>query len=231
MITDTLRQASDNAAAFWTVLAEARGYRLLRGPGFLTVSGTERYGMRVMVMSPEVPPEALRPVVADRPPGPCTVEDPFGTVTVDGLTPRELPVMIREPAPAPPPARPVSLVTGAGDLAAVERIVVDGFPLSTFQPYRPGEVFPASLLDRDDIAFFRLGDAGAAVTLVAGGVVGAYWVTTMPEHRSQGVGRALMLATLARHPDLPMTLTASRAGRPLYESMGFVTITGSTWWA
>ncbi|MDT7801366.1 MAG: hypothetical protein QOI78_4799 [Actinomycetota bacterium] len=31
-----------------------------------------------------------------------------------------------------------------------------------------------------------------------GGVGGAYWVATLPEHRSKGVGRALMHAVL-RH--------------------------------
>jgi hypothetical protein len=30
---------------------------------------------------------------------------------------------------------------------------------------------------------------------------------------------------------LPVTLTASRAGRPLYESLGFTAAAPSTWWS
>ncbi len=39
-----------------------------------------------------------------------------------------------------------------------------------------------------------------------------------------------MLAALSRYADLPMTLTASRAGKPLYDSLGFTTVTEAVWW-
>ena len=41
----------------------------------------------------------------------------------------------------------------------------------------------------------------------------------------------MMLGSLAHLVDLPVTLTASRLGRPLYESLGFTTAAESTWWS
>lgn len=239
MIVDALVLASSNAAAFWTVLAEARGYQLTRRPGYLAIHGTERYGLRIMVLSPDLSAAdraELQQTVSRHPSGPIMVEDPFGTVSVDGLTARTLPVMIREPAPVPGPPvdRVITKVSTKEDLATAERIVVEGFTLDNFQPYRPGEVFPPALLDHDAVEVFLLGTAGASFTIVDRGagrpVVGVYWVTTLPEHRSRGVGRALMLAALNRYADLPMTLTASRAGKPLYDSLGFTTVTEAVWW-
>jgi hypothetical protein len=40
-----------------------------------------------------------------------------------------------------------------------------------------------------------------------------------------------MHALLRRFDDRPMTLTASRMGRPLYESLGFEHITHANWWS
>ncbi|MGI5238212.1 GNAT family N-acetyltransferase [Dactylosporangium sp. CA-139066] len=62
-------------------------------------------------------------------------------------------------------------------------------------------------------------------------VVGVYWVTTMPRFRSRGMGRALMHALLRRFGDRPVTLTASRLGRPLYESLGFEPLGDAHWWS
>jgi GNAT superfamily N-acetyltransferase len=218
--------AAGNAAAFWTALGTARGCRLIRRPGLLAVDGGGRYGRKVIVLSPSVSPDDVRELAV----GPVRVEDAFGAVIVDGLSATTMPVMIRRPAPAPPPSLPVEPVTTEDGLAGAERIVVDGFPLPDFQPYRRGEVLPAGLLSNDTVAVFRVGDAGAALTIDDPAAVGIYWVTTMPEHRSRGVGRSLMHAALARVPDRPMTLTASRAGRALYESLGFRFVTESVWW-
>jgi GNAT superfamily N-acetyltransferase len=140
-----------------------------------------------------------------------------------------MPVMIREPAPVAEPSWPVVKVESVDQLELAENMIVYGFDLDHFQPYEPGEVFPKSLLDRPDFEFFLIGEAGACVVVDSGDASGVYFVTTMPEHRSQGVGRALMHAMLAR-TELPMTLTASTAGRPLYDSLGFRVLNASTWW-
>jgi hypothetical protein len=45
------------------------------------------------------------------------------------------------------------------------------------------------------------------------------------------VGRAVMVGSLADLVDVPVTLTASRLGRPLYESLGFAAASPATWWS
>ncbi|MDO3700532.1 GNAT family N-acetyltransferase [Micromonospora sp. C28SCA-DRY-2] len=231
--------ATGNAAALWTALAETRRHPLTRRPGFLAVHGDDRAGLRVLLRTPEPTPDEVAEIAAlvrRRAAGPVTVEDPFGAVdlTGTGLAPRHLPVMIRPPAPAPAPAPRVIPVDDPRRLATVERVVVSGFPLGGLHPYRAGEAFPVALLGRPGIRFLLAEvdgiPAGACLTVRAE-VAGLYWMTTLPEHRSRGVGRALLHAALAELAGHPVTLTASRAGRPLYDSLGFRPVARATWWS
>ncbi|SCG68001.1 Acetyltransferase (GNAT) domain-containing protein [Micromonospora echinaurantiaca] len=231
--------ATGNAAALWTALAETRRHPVTRRPGFLAVHGDDRAGLRVLLRTPEPAADDLAEIAAlvrERSAGPVTVEDPFGgaDLTGSGLTPRNLPVMIRPPAPVPAPSLRVTPVDDPERLATVERVVVSGFPLSRLQPYRPGEAFPVALLDRPGVRFLLAEvdgvPAGACLTVRAE-VAGLYWMTTLPEHRSRGVGRALLHAVLAELAGSPVTLTASRAGRPLYDSLGFRPVGRATWWS
>jgi GNAT superfamily N-acetyltransferase len=225
--------ASHNAATFWRTLAEARGYRLTDGPGFLAVHGTDAYGLRVLTLGPD-PDAELHGIVKAQTAGRVIVEDAYNTVTVEHLTARTLPVMVRPPAAVPPPTIPVQPVDTAEDLAVVERLVVEDFDLPAHQPYRRGEVLPESLTSNPKIKTFLVyrdgGPAGACLCVDSGAAIGVYWVVTSPRFRSQGIGRALMHAALTAYPDRPMTLSASRAGKPLYDSLGFSTVTDATWW-
>jgi GNAT superfamily N-acetyltransferase len=238
---DDLERAVRNAAALWTALAEARGNEYVRTDGFLAVEGGRR-GRRVMLLTDEPEPEDLAEItrLATLPSqGGVTVEDSFGSVvlTAQGLVQRQLAVMIRHPAELPQLNRAtvrVAEIDRPDQLPVVERIGVDGFPLETFQPYEQGAAFPPALLERDDTRFY-LADSdgvpvGITITVEAGGVAGVYWVTTMPEHRSRGVGRAMMHAVLEHYADRPATLTSATAARPLYESLGFQTLTMANWW-
>ncbi|MGR6317975.1 GNAT family N-acetyltransferase [Micromonospora soli] len=226
-----------NAAALWTALAESRGNPLLRRPGFLTVVGDARAGLRILLLDPDPAPDDRAELAAlvRRRTGPVVVEDQYAGLDLTGLglTPRTLPVMIRRPGPVPGPALPVTPVERPDQLAVAEDVVVHGFPLEAFQPHRPGRAFPAALLDRPEVRFFLLHrdgtPAGACLTVRDEGV-GLYWMTSLPEHRSRGVGRALLHGVLGQLGDVPMTLTAARAGRPLYDSLGFVPVTEATWW-
>jgi GNAT superfamily N-acetyltransferase len=163
------------------------------------------------------------------------IEDAFGAVDLAAaaMSVRHLPMMIRyagEPVDAP--AIPVRAVESAADLRIAERIVVDGFALENFQPYEPGVVFPDALLGPAELFVADLDGepAGACVAVPEDEVVGVYWVTTMPRFRSRGLGRALMHELLRRFDDRPVTLTASRLGRPLYESLGFDNLGDASWW-
>lgn len=233
---DALGLAVGNAASFWTRLAHARGYRVERGEGLLAVHGDERAGLRVLTLRSELSAEdrsALAALV--RRGGRLVVEDAFGAVDLaaQGLSSRQLPVMIRHPGkPVDEPLLPVRRVGSAGELRIAERIVVEGFALENFQPYEPGVVFPAVLLERAEVFLAHAGDepAGACLAVPQDEAIGLYWVTTMPRFRSRGVGRSIMHEVLRRYDDRPVTLTASRPGRPLYDSLGFAPIAEATWW-
>ncbi|SCG52422.1 GNAT family N-acetyltransferase [Micromonospora halophytica] len=236
---DDLRLATRNAAVLWTALAEARGHALTRLPGLLAVHGDDRAGLRILLLtsSPSAADvAALTDLVRRRLPGRVVVEDPFGGVdlTGAGLTRRSLPIMVRRPAPVPPPALEVTLATTPAQLAVAEGLVVHGFPLEAWRPHRPGEAFPPALLDRPQTRFLlahRGGTPAGACLTVADDGAGIYWMTTLPTHRSRGVGRALLHGALAHLGDRPVTLTAARAGRPLYDSLGFAPVADATWWS
>lgn len=238
---DRAQVANDNAAAWWTALAAARGHALIRKRGYLWVPGTLRGGLRIMVRSADLDPAEVGEIAELARSWPTgsrlTVEDPYSVLDLTGigLKPTRLPVMLREPGPMTRmPRLSASPVTGATEIALVERVVVDGFPLRQFLPYRAGEAVPPSLAEHPGVAFHlarRAGDpAGACLTMFDGVCGGVYWVGTLPEHRSQGVGRALMTVALDHLGDVPATLTATAAGQPLYESMGFRTVADATWW-
>ncbi|KDN20621.1 GNAT family N-acetyltransferase [Amycolatopsis rifamycinica] len=232
LLAERLRQAADNAAAMWTVLARARGDQAFDHFAFTVIDG-RRYRIMLRTATPgDAAVEELTELARQRRNEGRTVvvEDPFQVLDLAdlGMTAGQLPVLAREPGPVAAPEG-VERVGTPAELAVAEELVVHGFPLEEYQPYLPGTVFPPELLDRST-AFFRKGTQGACLTMAHGGVGGVYWVTTRPEHRSKGVGRALMHAVLRHFDDLPVTLTASRSGRPLYEKLGFVTLGDANWW-
>jgi GNAT superfamily N-acetyltransferase len=119
------------------------------------------------------------------------------------------------------------------DLAAVERVVVEGFPILQRLPWRRGEQFPAGVAVAGQRSWLaRVGGrpAAACVTHDDGTAVGFYWVATLPEFRSRGAARAVMRAGLSAHPDRPATLTATLLGEPLYRRLGFTERGVARWW-
>ncbi|MCX5212797.1 GNAT family N-acetyltransferase [Kitasatospora sp. NBC_00240] len=119
-------------------------------------------------------------------------------------------------------------------LAAVERTVVEAFPVPEHQPLTRGRMLPEGLLGEPGIRAWRARvegqDAGACLTYDNGETVGVYWVATLPAHRSQGVARALLMTALAAHPDRPATLVATLLAEPLYRKLGFVEHGVTRWW-
>ena len=70
-----------------------------------------------------------------------------------------------------------------------------------------------------------------ATAVVAGGFCGIYAVATSPDARGRGYGEALSWAATGFRPDLPATLQASDMGRPVYERMGYETVTTCHCWS
>jgi GNAT superfamily N-acetyltransferase len=233
-----LRQAR-HSAAFWAATGRARGHEVIRHRGFVAVAGDERAGLRVLIQEAELSADEVAEIaaLAGRATGPVDAEDPFSSTDLSHLGMRswQMPVMLRQPGPVAAPEMEVVRVRNEEDLRAAECAVIAGFELARFEPYRGGEMFPMALIEQPGVDVFiaRLDGevAGAGVTVVDGGLGGHYWVGTPPAFRSRGVGRAVMLGSLAHLVDLPVTLTASRLGRPLYESLGFTAATDSTWWS
>lgn len=232
--------ATANAAAFWTALGTTRGHDVIRTSSYLAVLTDSRFGNRILMLSPSPSDDdvaQVRDLVRSRAGVATTVEDPFATIDIPGLglESRPMPVMSRMPRRIEGTSDwTVTRVTTASGLREAEHTIVHGFPLARVQPYDEGEVLPHALLDYPGFEVFLIGNdaitVGACVTMTAAACTGVYWVTTLPEHRSKGVARALMIAVLEHHSERPMTLDASVAGKPLYDSLGFDVVALSTWW-
>ncbi|MEV4431336.1 GNAT family N-acetyltransferase [Streptomyces sp. NPDC049602] len=232
-----LRQAR-NSAALWIATGRSRGHEVIRRRGFVAVDGGERAGLRILIQESDLDPGELAELseLARRAAGPVNAEDPFSSTDLGHLGMRswQMPVMLRLPGPVGEPALDVFRVRRPEDLQAAEQIVIEGFELDGFTPYRPGELFPAALIEQPGVEVYVASHdgvpAGACVSVVDDGIGSHYWVGTSSAFRSRGVGRAVMLGSLAHLADLPLTLTASKLGRPLYESLGYTVAAPSTWW-
>ncbi|MEU8634615.1 GNAT family N-acetyltransferase [Amycolatopsis sp. NPDC048633] len=234
LLARRLSQASENAVAMWTALARARGDHVREHPAFTAIDG-RRFRIMVRTDAPSGTDVGELTEVADemrRNGRTVVVEDPFRVLDLRGIgmTARQLPVMAREPADVPDEPSVARIHTPA-DLRKAEDIIVHGFPLEEYQPLEAGTVFPAEV--RNQAFFLKDGlkdGEGACLTMADEEVGGVYWVTTKPEHRSKGVGRALMHAVLRHFDDRPVTLTASRSGKALYDKLGFTTLGDADWW-
>ena len=226
----------ENAARMWTALVpDARVT-----DGLLRAERPQ--GVRLIPQRPADVPALLG---AESPARAVVLEDVFagppavpeaGPPAVPGAGVLRLPVMVRRPAPLRAALTPGVRVTEARDaeeLAVAERTIVDGFPLRAYQPYERGSALPPRLLGlpgwRVWLAHRHERPAAAAYTYDDGTAVGVYWLATLPEHRSAGLGRAIMTTAVAAYPTRTFTLAATEAGRPLYESLGFRAAATATW--
>lgn len=236
---DPLLLQARNSAAFWAATGKARGDRVIHRPGYLAVVGGARSGTRVLIQEPGLDTVEVGEItaLAREAEGPVDLEDPFSATELGHLGMRnwQMPVMSRAPGPAALPGLDVVRALDPDSLAAAERIVIDSFGLARFRPHRPGDLFPPSLVEHEDavvhLALVDSRPAGACVSMFADGVGSHYWVGTADAFRSRGVGRAVMLASLQDLQHQPLTLTASRLGRPLYESLGYTAAGMSTWYS
>ncbi|MCU7824675.1 GNAT family N-acetyltransferase [Kitasatospora sp. DSM 101779] len=255
-----LELANDNAAGFWLIQAGVHGWESVRAPMFTAVRCEgEAEVHRLVVTRPYAEPAALKQellgVLRQWRTARLCLEDPYGLLD---LRPHGCEaslgqaVMVREPgggtaadgpgAAASPRGRrgePAGRLTVVGalqpeELAAVERVIVDGFPMPARLPVVRGAMLPPGLLDapgyRAWLARVDGCPAGACVSYDDGTAVGVYSVATLPEHRSRGIGRALVAAALAAHPDRVATLTSTLLGEPLYRRLGFTEHGVARWW-
>jgi hypothetical protein len=146
------------------------------------------------------------------------------------------PLMVRppggEPYPIPPGLRIVE-VEDEETLAKLERTFIEGYGLATMATARPGQLFRAGALGGP--THFWIGYEGdhpvtTAVSTVGEGVVGIYFVATLSEARGRGYGAAITDAAARVDPSLPALLQSSDLGRPVYERLGFETVSRYGLW-
>ncbi|HCT78218.1 MAG TPA: hypothetical protein DGG94_10845 [Micromonosporaceae bacterium] len=189
-------------------------------------------------------PAAKRVVLEDSfgPPGSAVLEDAAifalpDSIAADAVLPhkvtvKKMPVMIRPAGPLTPISRPDIKVIQAADVAALavaNRVIAEGFPVESSD-----EVIPEHVLDLPEwqvwLAYRDGFPAAAGYTYDDGTAVGVYLLATLPEHRSAGLGRAIMTTAVAAHPARLAALVATDAGAPLYRSLGFAEVATSTWY-
>lgn len=228
-----------NAAAMWVSLTPWARVRLDTAQALVievAAQGTTRAILRApLTRLPTAVAEVFGQPLA--PGSRVVVEDTFGTVQLPDtrdLTVWHVPAMTWPGRPAPPPRQvsvTVAPVTDEEGLATAEQVIVAGFP----RPYpQRGQLLPAMLLKNPAWRVWlaeRDGEpAGAGCTFDDGDAVGVHWVATLPEHRSQGVARALMTSMLTAFAGRLMTLVATNAGEPLYSSLGFTAVSTAAWY-
>jgi hypothetical protein len=136
---------------------------------------------------------------------------------------------------APPPADvTVQLATSAADLALVERLVVDGYPIPELGELPANSVLGADLIGtplRHRIGLLEGQPVAAVASHVAHGVVNLCLAATLPAARRRGVWQALVAARCADAPELPAVAFTSDDSRPGFIRMGFLPICRFTLWA
>jgi GNAT superfamily N-acetyltransferase len=247
-----------NAASMWWALAED-GDRLLRSERVCVVAPSPFHSLRAIVLDSACAPDlAVREVVETvlpRVQAPRrVVEDASGVLdlTPHGFHERfRFPVMVH-----PGTGDGTTAATGSGAsrqsgapggevttampvtdperLAVAERILIAVFPPARVVEKMRGLIQPVRVLRIPGWQVWlahRSGvPAGAAYSYFDGTSVGLYQLATLPEHRGHGVASATMSALFARYPGVPVTLTATDQGLPLYQRLGFRTVSTAIWW-
>jgi GNAT superfamily N-acetyltransferase len=90
-------------------------------------------------------------------------------------------------------------------------------------PYRLETSATPSIIDAQICGYGEIAATGRMAVLHTGAV--ADLITTDPAHRRRGLARALMTALARSAPSPTAYLSASAQGRPLYESLGWTTLT------
>lgn len=243
-----------NTAKMWASLAPWSRVTSAAAPGVVVVDIPAQRATRVILRQPLASGAgqigALMRRAAER--SRVVVEDSFGGLALpagDGMTVDRYPLMIRppaaaEPLPGPDPGGGMAAGSGVGvrvvraadreALSQAERVIVDGFPRHALQPFRPGCMLPPLVLTitgwQTWLAYRDGEPAAACCTFDDGAALSINWLATLPEHRSHGLGRAVMCAALDSCPRRPAVLVATEAGRPLYSALGFRAAAEAAWY-
>jgi GNAT superfamily N-acetyltransferase len=234
----------------WSALAKGEGRILARSDRVEVIAPSPYHAARAIVLDAGSEPVRTVAEVADvllpyTEVGRRVVEDASGTLDFGphGFEVRfRFTVMVREPSSSVVAARPAGsaykvVATAVADperLAVAESIMIAVFPPAQVEPAVRGRIQPPRVLGINGwcvwLAYRSGVPAAAAYTFDDGTSVGVYQVATLPEHRGNGVARALMATVLHRYRDVAVTLTATEQGRGLYEQLDFRPVDTAIWW-
>ena len=163
--------------------------------------------------------------------GPFSLFCPWPTELPGFDTAGHPPLMLRVPGgdrPATPSELTIEHATTREGLGEYEQVLVDGFPLESLQPWRPGVALHPANLHVPGTRFFVGRVDGRAVTvatsIVGCGVNHVEFVATVPDARGHGYGEAVTWEATMAAPELPALLIATDMGRPVYERMGYLAL-------
>jgi ribosomal protein S18 acetylase RimI-like enzyme len=236
-------------ATSFAALAEARGDRWEDDEvAMLADSGTgSLFGNAVVLRRPVDPAEwpaladRLHAFYAGRPGGAFLVFSAWPTPDLRDLDFGRVghpPLMLRAPGPVadePVAGLEVGEVADAATAEAWERTLVHGYPEPGLQPYVPGCLLPERVLSapgwRHWVGYLD-GEAVATSSAYVGPHhVDVEFISTMPEARGRGVGRAVTVAATQASPELPAMLISSDLGNAVYRRLGYVPLLRFTLWA
>ena len=147
--------------------------------------------------------------------------------------------VVRGPAPAstydasPKPGVTVRRARSADDLALMERLLVDGYPIPELAGLPPNSALGGGLVGgplAHRIGYLGGEPVATGASLVAHGVVNLCLASTLPEARRRGVWQAMVNARCADAPDSPAVAFTSDYSRPGFVRMGFLPVSRFTLW-
>lgn len=138
------------------------------------------------------------------------------------------PVVSPVASPVLPAGLVIETVTNAAQLADFEQATWQGFEESEspFPEREPYSQHPLATLDVPGMVYLNARREGQVVasTIVhlTGDMLGIYGLSTLPQFRRRGYGRALVRASVALRPDLPASVYPDPVTVPIYTDLGFV---------
>jgi GNAT superfamily N-acetyltransferase len=211
--TDDAGLHAANLAALQLLLADAGGWPHEQGDGWVAAdaaAATRFFSFTVLTRDGAQP----APTVYGGRSGPTGwVEMDLWGRAAPGET-RHPVLMRREPAPLPPADPRVTVARTAEQLREAQVQLAVGLEA-------PGlhGVLGEGLLDHPVACAYA--PSACAVAFDDGTTVGVYLVGTATAARGRGLGTAVTAGALAALPERPALLTATTAGRPVYERLGF----------
>lgn len=185
--------------------------------------------------------EALGPHTRDRTTSLVSVCDTFDQLDLRtfGLERRATGTWLARPPGTAPTSgdRPtldglrIAVVTGARELAGLERTLVAGF--GARPPITPNDIVAPGILADPAmrvLAGWCETELVACAMAYVTDVVGIFGVATLPAHRDHGIASALTVAAAGVAPDRPAVLQPTPQARGLYRRLGFVELGGFTHW-